>query len=159
VRRLLIASASFLLLAGGLLFPVVTSRAARVDAGTGYELENVEVMDRTMRLADARRYMIAFNDALGVQCRDCHNPRDFPSDEKQLKVAARAMMKMQREINSRWFADEATPRVTCWTCHQGKLHPSLPPDPDRETAPGEEPGAGNGANEPGDGTGTGSGEN
>ena len=66
-----------------------------------------------MSLADARRYMVEFNDALGVQCRDCHNPKSFPSDEKPLKLAARDMMKMQREINARWFADEAEARVTC----------------------------------------------
>jgi hypothetical protein len=97
------------------------------DAGTGYRLENVEVMDPLMRLEDARRYMIRFNEALGVQCRDCHDLRDFASDEKELKLVAREMMKMEIEINETFFPAaeraEAGQTVTCWTCHRGQRIP------------------------------------
>jgi len=99
------------------------ARAAQVDAGTGYELENVEVLDPSMRLADARIYMKELNDALGLQCRDCHDLRDFPSDDNELKLAARDMMKMQRDLNAQWFPDSEEPRVTCWTCHRGERIP------------------------------------
>lgn len=139
MRRLLIAS-TCLLVTGGLLLPGSSGRAERIDVGTGYELENVEVMDSTMRLADARRYMIAFNDALGVQCRDCHDLKNFASDAKELKLAARDMMKMEREINARWFADETVPRVTCWTCHQGQRHPPTAMEPAGGRTPDGEPG-------------------
>ncbi len=97
--------------------------AAEKDSGTGYELENVEVMDPSMRLMDARRYMILFNEALGLQCRDCHDLRDFASDEKDLKLVAREMMKLELEINEEWFPDHEDPAVTCWTCHQGQRNP------------------------------------
>lgn len=97
---------------------------AAKDAGTGYRLQNVEVMDPLMRLEDARRYMIRFNEALGVQCRDCHDLRDFASDEKELKLVAREMMKLEIEINETFFPDhEGGQAVTCWTCHRGQRIP------------------------------------
>jgi hypothetical protein len=98
--------------------------AAERDLGTGYQLENVEVLDPGMGLREARRSMIEFNRALGVQCRDCHVLRDFPSDEKPLKLVAREMMKMTRDINERWFPDRDPPVVTCATCHQGRRVPA-----------------------------------
>ena len=100
---------------------------AEKDLGTGYQLENVEVMDPNMRLADARLYMVEFNDALGVQCRDCHDLRNFASDEKSLKLAARDMMKMVKDLNERWFPEYEEEVVTCWTCHQGSLYPTAAP--------------------------------
>jgi hypothetical protein len=112
-----------------LAVPVVLAPAlalltgAGKDLGTGYELENVEVMDPRMRLADARKYMITFNEALNLQCRDCHDLRDFASDEKPLKLVAREMMKMEVEINESWFPDEPNQVVSCWTCHRGQRIP------------------------------------
>jgi hypothetical protein len=97
---------------------------AQKNLGTGYELENVEVMDPKMRLADARTYMIQFNEALNMQCRDCHDLRDFASDDNELKLVAREMMKMELEINERWFPDSEVPVVTCFTCHQGQRIPA-----------------------------------
>jgi len=97
--------------------------AAERDAGTGYELENVHVMDPSMRLTDARRYMLTFNDALGVECRDCHDLRSFASDEHPTKLVAREMMRMTKEINEKWFAEEPEEVVTCFTCHQGQRLP------------------------------------
>jgi hypothetical protein len=101
---------------------IALTGAAR-DLGTGYKLENVEVLDPLMRLPDARRYMIQFNEALGVQCRDCHDLKSFASDAKPLKTVARNMMKMQDEINETWFPDAETEVVTCWTCHRGQRIP------------------------------------
>lgn len=97
---------------------------AQKNLGTGYELQNVEILDPKMRLADARTYMIQFNEALNLQCRDCHDLRDFASDEHELKLAAREMMKMQLEINERWFPDAEEDVVTCFTCHQGARIPA-----------------------------------
>ncbi|MCA9751150.1 MAG: c-type cytochrome [Gemmatimonadetes bacterium] len=115
--------------AGALAVAAVLLVAADKDLGTGYELENVEVMDKSMRLVDARRYMIEFNDALGVQCRDCHDLRDFADDGKELKLVAREMMKMTRDLNAEWFPDRPE-AVTCWTCHQGtRTPPHAAPEP------------------------------
>lgn len=98
--------------------------AAARDAGSGYELQNVEVMDPSMRLPEARRYMVSFNEALGVQCRDCHVLRDFASDEKPLKLVAREMMKMQVELNEEYFPGQGE-RINCWTCHRGQRLPPM----------------------------------
>jgi len=106
------------------------------DLGTGYELENVEVLDKSMRLADARRYMIEFNDALGVTCRDCHDLRDFADDGKEMKLVAREMMKMQQALNEEWFPDREDDAVTCFTCHRGSLEPVASAE---DVAPGSEP--------------------
>jgi hypothetical protein len=93
------------------------------DMGRGEELTNVEVMDPKMRVADARIYMMTFNEALGVQCRDCHDLRDFASDKDlEMKLEARRMMKMTKAINDQWFAGKE--QVSCFTCHGGKLKPA-----------------------------------
>jgi hypothetical protein len=102
--------------------------AAEKDAGTGYELENVHVMDKSIRLADARRYMMTFNTALGVQCRDCHDLRDFSSDDNELKLVSREMMRMTKAINETWFPEAETEVVTCFTCHQGERIPAFDED-------------------------------
>ena len=99
--------------------------AAERDLGTGYLLENVEVLDPAMGLKEARRYMVEHNEALGVKCRDCHDVRDFPSDVKPLKLIAREMMKMTRDINERWFPEAKEEVVTCYTCHQGARKPPI----------------------------------
>lgn len=111
------------LIAGGaafLLSPRFVGGKER-DAGRGEELKNVEVMDPTMRMVDARKFMLTFNEALNVQCRDCHDLRDFASDVKEMKLEARRMMKMQQEINAKWFGGKEV--VTCWTCHRGMTTP------------------------------------
>ena len=93
------------------------------DMGAGEELKNVEVMDPKMRVADARIYMMTFNEALSVQCRDCHDLRDFASDKDlEMKLEARRMMKMTKAINDQWFNGKEL--VTCFTCHGGKLKPA-----------------------------------
>lgn len=104
------------------------STGAGKDNEKGSELENVSVMDSKMSLSDARRYMLTFNDALGVQCRDCHNLKDFASDEKPLKLAARDMMRMEKDLNAKWFPAREKPVVTCWTCHRGRRTPAAATD-------------------------------
>lgn len=84
---------------------------------------------------------------------------DFPSDAKEEKRVARVMMQMTSQINGPWLerveaaegheeehhpaapegaeaASHVQPRVTCWTCHRGKVEPELPPPPPPETGAG-----------------------
>jgi tetratricopeptide (TPR) repeat protein len=74
--------------------------------------------------------MQQFTQALGVQCNYCHvaegrgGRNDFASDEKRTKKAARGMMLLARDINTKVpFAvnkpDGSTARVGCATCHHG----------------------------------------
>ncbi len=126
------------MLVGAAIAALPLSGAER-ELGTGFQLENVEILDPGMGLPAARRYMKSFNEALGVRCRDCHILRDFASDYVPLKVVAREMMGMTREINDLWFPGEEEV-ITCFTCHQGRRIPprSLMPESADSTAGGGE---------------------
>jgi photosynthetic reaction center cytochrome c subunit len=74
--------------------------------------------------------MQLFVQALGVNCGYCHVPRDFASDDKPQKIAARRMIEMVQAINKQFFPDHKPGReestlgkVTCFTCHQGSAVP------------------------------------
>ncbi len=125
-RRLSILGGCLLAVVLAVLGPEAGARER--DLGTGYQLENVEVMDPSMGLKAARRHMMTFNEALGMKCRDCHVLRDFPSDEKPIKLVAREMMKMTRDLNEQWFSGSAEDIISCWTCHAGERRPSQPPE-------------------------------
>ncbi|MGH2570795.1 MAG: c-type cytochrome [bacterium] len=125
------------LLALPLLCGAMLLVAAEKDADTGSELQNVQVMDKTMRLVDARRYMTTFNEALGVTCRECHDLRDFASDDNKLKLVARDMMRMTKEINEKWFPEYGGEVVTCLTCHGGRRVPSPAGSPTGGLLPAE----------------------
>ena len=63
---------------------------------------------------------------LGVDCADCHpnagtDKADFVIDTPR-KVTARRMVEMVATINRTSFA--GVQRVTCWTCHHGRMAPA-----------------------------------
>ncbi|MGQ0649335.1 MAG: photosynthetic reaction center cytochrome c subunit family protein [Gemmatimonadaceae bacterium] len=71
--------------------------------------------------------------ALGVTCVHCHTPRDFASDEKRAKRAAREMALMHFGINRQLERMEhlATQPpdgrfINCATCHRGMVNPRGP---------------------------------
>jgi Photosynthetic reaction centre cytochrome C subunit len=67
--------------------------------------------------------------ALGVRCTHCHVEKDFASDEKRPKQAAREMAVMHKAINNQLLAmkhlkSEGEDRfINCSTCHRGKVDP------------------------------------
>ena len=63
--------------------------------------------------------------SLKVDCEFCHKGDDFASDEKQAKEAARHMIVMQRDINTKNFNGRT--QVTCNTCHNGSPNPQAAP--------------------------------
>lgn len=63
--------------------------------------------------------------SLGVTCAHCHG-KQFESDEKPAKAAARRMIQLQRSINDQHYGGRLT--VTCNTCHQGHVVPPATPD-------------------------------
>jgi photosynthetic reaction center cytochrome c subunit len=65
--------------------------------------------------------------ALGVQCNFCHNPADYPSDEKPQKLMARNMFRMMDDLNSGPLNGKM--HVTCYTCHRGESTPRMEPAP------------------------------
>ena len=62
---------------------------------------------------------------LGVNCHYCHVKEDVASDAKPQKLRGREMMRMVIDLNARHFGGK--PVVTCFTCHNGTVHPALMP--------------------------------
>ena len=97
---------------------------------------NLQVFPKDIPKAQLIQAMRGFTMGLGVRCEFCHvgegndlTKFDFASDTKKEKVAARRMITMAREINTKLLAgfpegrDESTPAVTCYTCHRGEKKP------------------------------------
>jgi hypothetical protein len=126
---------------------------------------NLQVLPKDTPAEEVMRIMRGFNGQLGVECEFCHVPDEktrkmnFASDAKPEKAAARVMMGMTHEINSKYLKelpemhhehgeeaehaehgghDDHPARVTCGTCHRGHSHPEAfvpPPEKDHEQEP------------------------
>jgi hypothetical protein len=149
-----LASRSAILFATTLLIST-PARAQQRDTGGGtpppVAHQNLQVLAKDMPQAQLLAVMQGFVQGLGVQCGYCHAnapaaeaggrgagagrgrgpaaPQfDFPSDDKPAKKAAREMMLLVRDINSRVPAAvgktaETATRVQCVTCHRGVAIP------------------------------------
>lgn len=68
--------------------------------------------------------------ALGVTCTHCHDERDFSSDDKRPKRAAREMARMHHRINDELKQmqnlepDSERHSINCNTCHRGTVNPT-----------------------------------
>jgi hypothetical protein len=87
-----------------------------------------------------------FSQSLGVRCTYCHvgtegqppSTFDFPSDAKDKKATARAMMAMVAALNAKTLpAATGLPdaKVTCFTCHRGSTKPATEVPPPAQPAP------------------------
>src|SRR4051812_7649588 len=104
--------------------------AAGQRAGGPPPMSNLQIFPKDTPREQVLATMQAFTQSLGVACNYCHvqegrgGRNDFASDEKAPKKAARGMMMLAREINTKLpdavgkSADAAT-RVGCATCHRG----------------------------------------
>ena len=109
--------------------------AAQAPAGGGQPpppppMTNLQIIPKDTPRPQVLATMQAFTQSLGVQCNYCHvfegrgGRNDFASDEKAPKKAARGMMILAREVNTKLpeavgKAADATTRVGCATCHRG----------------------------------------
>lgn len=81
-------------------------------------MKDLQVLSKKMTRKEVEAYMkddVA--KALGVKCAYCHVKDDFAAAHEK-KTIARDMMKMTNDISKSFF--QGKPRVTCFTCHQGK---------------------------------------
>jgi hypothetical protein len=112
--------------------------------------QNLHVLAQDIPQPQLLQVMQGFTQGLGVQCTYCHAdapapegggrgagrgrggpaaaPLDFPSDAKPTKKAAREMMLLVRDINTKvpvavGKTAEAATRVQCITCHRGVAIP------------------------------------
>jgi len=108
-------------------------------AGGPPPLTNLQILPKDSTREQVLTTMAAFTAALGVQCNYCHvqegrgGRNDMAADDKPTKKAARGMMMLAREINTKLpeavgKSADATTRVGCATCHRGI------PIPKRSTA-------------------------
>lgn len=84
-------------------------------------MKDLQVLSKKMSRKEVEAYMK--NDvakALGVKCSFCHVKDDYAAPHEH-KTVAREMMKMTNDISKSFF--DGKPRVTCFTCHQGKAEP------------------------------------
>jgi hypothetical protein len=143
------------------------------EAGPGHRMPlpkivNLKVLPKNTPAEEVVKIMKGFAGQLGVECKFCHvtdqttRKLNFASDAKPEKIAARQMMGMTHEINSKYLKElpemrhehgeegdhdehaehaehgeqgEHAARVTCGTCHRGHSHPQAfvpPPEHDRE---------------------------
>jgi photosynthetic reaction center cytochrome c subunit len=72
--------------------------------------------------------------ALGASCGTCHARGNFADDGNPRKLDARRMLEMTRAINQQFYpnhkpaeGESRLGRITCFSCHQGELHPKAPP--------------------------------
>ena len=93
----------------------------------------MDIRIESLKKVPAARFINIMNmgyaKALGVACTHCHVEKDFSSDEKRPKRAAREMAAMHRMINQQLagmkeLEDPADKRaINCSTCHRGSIDP------------------------------------
>jgi hypothetical protein len=120
-RIVIISRAMFRLLAIAASVLLVTIAVSAQDVRPAEEVyKNIRVL-KGVPASQIFESMHFIKAALGVECEDCHVPMHLDSDEKPLKLRARAMYQMMAEINRANFGGRQM--VTCYTCHKGHRIP------------------------------------
>jgi len=108
----------------GLCLVTLTSAAAP----SATRFKNLQVLPEDASTSEVFQVMKLITRALGTECRACHlsAERNFDSDERALKVMARAMMHLEqaRRPDLNW---RNPPVNLCIECHQGQLRPAFAP--------------------------------
>jgi hypothetical protein len=95
----------------------------------GEVFKNVQLHKQTPAARFLRIMDIGYSQSLGVGCEHCHVVDRWDADEKRPKRAAREMIGLVRDINSRLGEmqeiDNTEPAVNCTTCHRGYVKPAL----------------------------------
>lgn len=88
------------------------------------QFKNIQVLKDIPadQLIPAMQFITA---SLGVECEFCHVQGAFDKDDKKPKVTARKMITMMVAINKDNF--EGHRAVTCYSCHNGGMHPVSTP--------------------------------
>lgn len=95
---------------------------------------NLKVLPKNISNEELEATMKSYNLALGVKCNHCHAPKsngekglDFASDANPIKEVARHMIKMNNQINKKYFSkhqkDGVFQQIGCGTCHNGAATP------------------------------------
>jgi hypothetical protein len=92
--------------------------------------KNVQLMGDTSAKELLAIMDVGYSVGLGVSCEHCHDEDRWEADEKRPKNAARDMIRMIREINTRLekmenLEVEGQAHINCTTCHRGEKRPAL----------------------------------
>ncbi len=102
----------------------LTATAGLYQGGTDKKAEevykNIKVM-KGMPASEVLPSMKFMCSSLKVDCEFCHKEDDFADDSVRAKEAARHMIEMQKDINTKNFNGRT--QVTCNTCHNGSPNP------------------------------------
>lgn len=88
--------------------------------------KNVQVLN-DVSVGEFNRTMIAMSRWVAGgdgKCTFCHVAANFASDSLYTKRVARAMLRMNRDINANYAQHVQATGVTCYTCHQGNANPN-----------------------------------
>jgi hypothetical protein len=95
----------------------------------GEVFKNVKLLKDVPAARFLRMMDTGYSQSLGVGCDHCHVEERWEADEKRPKRAAREMMALVQEINSRLGElqeiDTTDAAVNCTTCHRGYVKPAL----------------------------------
>ena len=103
-----------------------------------FKERNLKVLPKDISDTKLDSIMDTYTVALGESCNFCHSPQigdssklDFASDTNPMKENARNMMRMNIDINTKYFYFDKDTRpeylnvITCKTCHRGE---PIPPE-------------------------------
>jgi hypothetical protein len=87
------------------------------------QFKDLQVLPKSITKDELKAIMKAQSKALGVDCDHCHEMPEAEKDTKNKKIA-REMMKMTKDINSKWLK-KSDDKVVCGTCHNGHEKPEV----------------------------------
>jgi Photosynthetic reaction centre cytochrome C subunit len=120
---------------------VVCIGIAAIKPPVSQDFKNLQVLPKNIHKDTLDKIMESFVTALDVTCKYCHvsdagNKMEYEKDDKSEKEIARLMIRMNLDINKKYFhfADDETEKekltvtqllqpVTCFTCHRGEPRP------------------------------------
>lgn len=101
--------------------PTPTTPTPEPAGGGGDKPKAITELPASWTMAQVKDYMKKeVAPALGVKCDHCHDKGDFAADHPKKRIATE-MLRMTNAVNKSMFKGKR--RVTCNTCHLGKLKP------------------------------------
>ena len=90
--------------------------------------KNVKLLKNIPAARFLRIMDVGYSRSLGIGCDHCHVEDRWEADEKWPKLAAREMILLMQEINTKLESmeniDNTEPQINCTTCHRGYVKPA-----------------------------------
>ena len=102
----------------------------KVDSPAAVVFQNIQTFKR-LPAGRLLGMMKAWTRNLGVSCDHCHTIDQWEKDDKLPKQTARAMDKMEDDVNTliknvKTIQNDRA-HISCWTCHRGQTKPETNP--------------------------------